>query len=79
MVDWIPCSEMMPEDYEENKGKKVINVLVTTDTGVVTKVQRHAFRRYGSQEVTFGWGRIRGEMKAWMPLPKPYKKPGEKK
>lgn len=30
----------MPEDDERYKGKKVINVLVTTATNKVTKVQR---------------------------------------
>lgn len=30
----------MPEDDKRYEGKKVINVLVTTNRGMVTKVQR---------------------------------------
>lgn len=40
-MNWIKCEPgHMPEDDERYKGKKVINVLVTTDCGMVTKVQR---------------------------------------
>lgn len=65
---WIPCEIKMPEDCEEYKGKKIIDVLVTTDRGKVTKVQRIFDRTIG-----WYWGRILGEMRAWRPLPKPYK------
>ncbi len=67
-TDWIKCVEgQMPEDDMRYKGKKVINVLVTTNRGVVTKVQRIKF------EDGFGyWARVRG-IKAWMPLPEPYR------
>ena len=34
----------MPEDDKRYEGKKVINVLVTTNRGMVTKVQRPALR-----------------------------------
>ena len=47
--------------------KKVINVLVTTNRGMVTKVQRQYY------DGTWHWGRINGGMKAWMPLPEPYR------
>lgn len=57
----------MPEDDERYKDKKVINVLVTTNRGMVTKVQRQCY------DGTWFWGRINGDMKAWMPLPKPYR------
>lgn len=68
-TDWIKCAEgQMPEDDMRYKGKKVINVLVTTNGGVVTKVQRQFCGEYG-----WAWGRILGGMKAWMPLPEPYK------
>ncbi len=67
---WIKCSKgQMPEDFEENKGKKIINVLVTTSTGKVTKVQRMYDGRVNSH---WYWGRIYGKAKAWMPLPEPY-------
>lgn len=56
----------MPEDDKRYEGKKVINVLVTTATNKVTKVQRQFYRDH------WYWGRIYGEAKAWMPLPEPY-------
>ena len=42
----------MPEDDERYKDKKVINVLVTTDRGMVTKVQRYKY-----DETTWFWGK----------------------
>ena len=69
-MEWIKCiSGQMPEEDERYKGKKVINVIVTTNKGVVTKVQR-IFNDYAN---TWYWGRICGGMRAWMPLPEPYK------
>ena len=67
---WIKCvPEQMPEDCEMYKGRKVINVLVTTARGEVTKVQREIY-----SEISGGYcGRIYGEPKAWMPLPERYK------
>lgn len=58
----------MPEDDKRYGCKKVINVLVTTNRGMVTKVQR-------LQDIDgkWYWGRILGGMRAWMPLPEPYK------
>lgn len=68
---WIKCIEgQMPEDFEENKDKKIINVLVTTSTGKVTKVQRMYNEWAGGKY--WSWGRIYGNPKAWMPLPEPY-------
>lgn len=66
-IGWIPCEIKMPEEDEVFNGKKVINVLVTTDKGSVTKVQR-IYDEY----IGWHWGRVRGKMKAWMPLPKPF-------
>lgn len=69
-MEWIKCiSGQMPEDDKRYKGKKVINVIATTNKGVVTKVQR-IFNDYAN---TWYWGRICGGMRAWMPLPEPYK------
>lgn len=59
----------MPEDDERYKDKKVINVIATTNKGVVTKVQR-IFDNYNNY---WYWGRICGGMRSWMPLPEPYK------
>lgn len=72
-MEWIKCAEgQMPEDDERYKGKKVINVLVTTNNGVVTRVQRMKF----IDESTWYWGRVHG-IKAWMPLPERYKEEEE--
>lgn len=65
---WIPVDERLPEEDERYKGRKVIDVLVTTAKGKVTKVQRQSHNGY------WWWGRIYGEPTAWQPLPKPYKK-----
>lgn len=68
-MEWTKCTEgQMPEDDKRYEGKKVINVLVTTNRGMVTKVQRYKY-----DETTWFWGRINGGMRAWMPLPEPYK------
>ena len=67
-MEWIKCEPgKMPEDFD-TKNRKVINVLVTTNTSKVTKVQR-------LQDIDrkWYWGRILGGMRAWMPLPEPYK------
>lgn len=67
---WIKCtSGHMPEDCEMYKGRKVINVLITTAKGEVTKVQR----MYSNYSDKWYWGRVYGQPKAWMSLPKGYK------
>lgn len=66
--DWIKCIEgQMPEDFKCYQGRKIIDVIVTTASGHVTKVQRKQYRD------AWCWGRIYGQPKAWMPLPQPYK------
>ena len=74
-MNWIKCIPgQMPEDDERYKGQKVINVLVTTNKGMVTKVQRIQDNYgYKTDKNNWYWGRIYGGMKAWMPLPEPYK------
>lgn len=73
-MNWIKCEPgHMSEDDERYKGKKVINVLVTTDCGMVTKVQRIYYVDICTNVGSWYWGRIGGEMIAWMALPKPYK------
>lgn len=51
--------------------RKVICRKMTKDTRErnVTKVQRKQYY----DETSWYWGRIYGEVKAWMPLPEPYK------
>lgn len=64
---WIPVEEKLPEEDKRYKGRKVIDVLVTTAKGKATKVQRQSHNGY------WWWGRIYGEPTAWQPLPEPYK------
>ena len=67
---WIKCvPSQMPEDDKRYKDRKVINVLVTTASGEVTKVQR----MYKGSKAGWWWSRIYGEPKAWMLLPESYK------
>lgn len=67
---WIKCVPgQMPEDDKRYKGRKVINVLVTTASGEVTKVQR----MYKGSKIGWRWSRIYGEAKVWMLLPESYK------
>lgn len=64
---WIKCEKgRMPEDMSCYKNKKLIEVLVTTANGRVTKVQRMHHKN------NWYWKRIYGEPKAWMPLPGKY-------
>jgi len=75
--NWVPCSDSMPEDilsYNEKTSQPVINVLVTTENGKVTKLQRIGDKGYDEKhELTWRWGRIHGGIKAWQPLPEGYK------
>jgi hypothetical protein len=64
---WISVEDRLPENAERYKGRKVIDVLVTTEKGLVTKVQRQCYRD------SWSWGRIFSRVVAWMPLPEPYK------
>lgn len=67
---WIKCVPgQRPEDNERYKGKKIINVLITTESGNVTKVKRI----YSNYSDRWYWGRTYDKPKAWMPLPRPYK------
>lgn len=69
-MEWIECVKgQMPEDLD-TKNRKKIDVLVTTNNGKVTKVQR--IHNTCNDDYWY-WGRINTECKAWMPLPKPYK------
>lgn len=44
--DWILVDKRLPEEDERYKGKKIIDVLVTTAKGKVTKVQRQSHNEY---------------------------------
>lgn len=77
MIDynWILTKEKLPEEDKRYKNKKIVQVLVTTKNGKVTKVQRRKLKDYWTKEYTdcWNWDRIREEPIAWMPLPEPYK------
>lgn len=71
---WVLCEIKMPEECNEYKGREVIDVLVTIDKNTVTKVQRIKMKNYnGEPENHWYWGRVRGNIRAWMPLPRGYK------
>ena len=63
---WISVKDRLPEDDERYEDRKVIDVLVSTDRGIVTKVQRISNKGY------WYWGRIFSNIIAWMPLPNKY-------
>ena len=60
---WIPCSERLPEDDE--------TVIVTRDNDII------AIATFEEGEVNNGWWMdfwyTEDNVKAWMPLPEPYK------
>ena len=67
-MDWIKCEEgHMPEDDERYIGRKSINVLETTERGGVRKIQRR-----NDPHIVWYSTKIR-TIKAWMPLPEPYR------
>ena len=68
-MDWIKCSDKLPEDDERFKNRKAINVLVTTQYKRVKKVQRQYNKYLGA----WYWSGNATSPIAWMYMPEPYK------
>ena len=68
-MDWIKCSDKLPEDDERLKNRKTINVLVTTQYKRVRKVQRIYDQYFGE----WHWSGNASSPIAWMYMPEPYK------
>ncbi|MDR7813904.1 hypothetical protein [Lacrimispora sp.] len=71
--DWITTKDKLPEDDVRYTGKHIINVIVETNKGLITNVQRIRHKNYDGIYDEWYWGRIFGEVKAWRHLPEPYK------
>ena len=68
-MDWIKCSDKLPEDDERFKNRKTINVLVTTQYKRVRKVQRIHIE---NSDIWY-WSNNAHSPIAWMHMPEPYK------
>lgn len=72
---WIPCSEQIPEEPEENplfEGKCLEVYLVTTKYGSSEQDRVYPFRAFWNG-INFTDGMNILDVIAWMPLPKPYR------
>lgn len=61
---WIPCSEMMPEEETD--------VLICNSTGNIA-ISRGTYCTEESDWIWYTSGWRFGEVIAWMPLPEPYR------
>ena len=68
-MDWIKCSDKLPEDDKRFKNRKAINVLVTTQNRRVKKAQR----MYNNYTNKWHWSNNAHSPIAWMYMPEPYK------
>ncbi len=76
---WIPCSEQIPEEPEENPlfdGKCLEVYLVTTKYGSSEQDKVYPFRAFWNG-INFTDGMNILDVIAWMPLPKPYRESEE--
>lgn len=72
---WIPCSEQIPEEPEENplfEGKCLEVYLVTTKYGSSEQDKVYPFRAFWNG-INFTDGMNILDVIAWMPLPEPYR------
>lgn len=77
---WIPCSEQIPEEPEENplfEGKCLEVYLVTTKYGSSEQDKVYPFRAFWNG-INFTDGMNILDVIAWMPLPEPYSADTEK-
>ena len=70
--NWISTKDFLPEEDTCNHGRHKIDVIVETDRGLITKVQRIHRRNYDGIYDDWYWGRIYGSVIAWQPLPERY-------
>lgn len=70
--DWISTKDKLPEDDARYSGRHKIDVIVETNKGLITKVQRIHRRNYDGIYDDWHWGRIYGKVIAWQPMPERY-------
>ena len=73
--EWRSVNECMPEDLEENKGKKVINCIVEHDPyGNKKTTTQFRQRKYDSYYKERHWSKIGGcTVTRWTTMPQPPK------
>ena len=73
--EWHSVNECMPEDLEENKGKKVINCIVEHDPyGNKKTTTQFRQRKYDSYYKEWHWSKIGGcTVTRWTTMPQPPK------
>ena len=69
MMDWIPCSERMPEEETD--------VFVCNANGDIQISRGSYITEMKDYFIWYTTGWRFGEVIAWMPLPKPYKEEEE--
>ena len=78
---WIPCSDRVPEEPEENPlfdGKCLEIYLVTTKYGSSEQDKVYPFRAFWNG-INFTDGMNILDVIAWMPLPEPYRESMQRK
>lgn len=75
--NWISTKDTLPEEYIRYAGRHKIDVIVETNKGLITKVQRIHRRDYNGIYDYWYWGRIYGSVIAWQPLPERYNEADE--
>lgn len=76
--EWIPCSERLPEEKINPITHDFEEVLGTTIWGDVRHYKYGTPIGHDEAHFWYGFGTMDEEVIAWMPLPEPYKKEGDK-